>query len=327
VYRFRQFIMEQENMQNTQWSNLAHANLIGNSTRLARFLNMVKTGAEFLTKKGVVIIDEEEYDRLAIEMPKSRYSTTIKAGATTLRYPTDFYKTPEFGGVGKGSKVKREDYELKSLQDQIEKAKMADGVQSIDVRIDGRTYEVAGAVTTPSTPKSDFHLVDIKGKEVVWISHKNGNLPKDVQQWGGISQQKEPGIFSHKETQQFIADLKRMFPDGVKNSFSAYRRIKDDSIPKLKPMAIYGNRYGKEFGQQNVTILLQGPVKLVKDGATYSLSANHVHPNGESLDNTPFEAVLSVRYGDRSDAGVTKARIGIMPIGARKWNYGVNGEI
>lgn len=321
MYRFRQFIMEQENMQNTQWGPLQHANLIGNSSRLARFLNMVKTGAEFLTKKGVVIIDEEEYDRLAIEMPKSRYSTKIKAGTTTLRYPTDFYKTPEFGGVGKGAKVKREDFELKSLQDQIEKAKMADGVQSIDVRIDGRTYEVAGAVTTPSTPKSDFHLVDIKGKEVVWISHKNGNLPKDVQQWGGISQQKEPGIFSHKETQQFIADLKRMFPDGVKSSFSAYRKIKTS---ELKFMAIYGNKYGKEFGQQNVTILLQGPVKLVKDGATYSLSANHVHFNGESLDNTPYEAVLSVRYGDRSDAGVTKARIGIMPIEARKWN---NGEI
>ena len=110
-------------------------------------------------------------------------------------------------------------------------------------------------------------------------------MPKDVQQWGGISQRKEPDIFSHKETQQFISDLKTKFPDGIENTFSAYRKIKDDSNPKLKPMAIYGNNYGKGFGQQNVTILLQGPVKLVKTGATYSLSANHVHFNGESLDN------------------------------------------
>ncbi len=307
-----------------QWGPLQHANLIGNSSRFERFLNMVKTGAEFLTKKGVVIIDKGEHDRLAIEMPKRAYNTTIKAGATTLRYPSDFYKTPEFGGKGQGSGIAREDFELKSLRDQIEKAKMADGVQSIDVRIDGKTYEVAGAETTPGTPKSDFHLIDINGKEVVWISHKNGSLPKDVQQWGGISQRKEPDIFSHKETQQFISDLKTKFPDGIENTFSAYRKIKDDSNPKLKPMAIYGNNYGKGFGQQNVTILLQGPVKLVKTGATYSLSANHVHFNGESLDNTPYEAVLSVRYGDRSDAGVFRARIGIMPIASRLWN---NGEI
>ena len=304
-----------------QWGPLQHANLIGNSSRFERFLNMVKTGAEFLTKKGVVIIDKGEYDRLTIEMPKRAYNTTIKAGATTLRYPTDFYKTPEFGGKGQGSGIARENFELKSLQDQIEKAKIADGVQSIDVRINGKIYEVAGAETTPGTPKSDFHLIDINGKEVVWISHKNGSLPKDVQQWGGISQRKEPKVFSHSETQQFVADLKTKFPGGVGSGYSAYRKIKDSN---LKFMSIYGSNYGREFGQQNVTILLQGPVKLVKTGNKHSLSANHVHFNGESLDNTPYEAVLSVRYGERSDAGVFRARIGIMPIESRVWN---NGEI
>ena len=299
-----------------QWGPLQHANLIGNSSRFERFLNMVKTGAEFLTKKGVVIIDKKEHDRLAIEMPKRAYNTTIKAGATILRYPSDFYKTPEFGGKGQGSRISVENFELNSLQNQIDKAKISDGVQSIDVRIDGKTYEVAGAQSTPGTPKSDFHLIDVNGKEVVWISHKDGSLPKDIQQWGGISNKKEPKVFSHPETQQFISDLKTKFPDGVSSGYSAHRKIKD---PNLKFMSVYGNNYGKEFGQQNVTILLQGPVKLVKTGKTYSLSANHVHFNGESLDNTPYEAVLSTRYGDRSDAGVFRARIVIMAIEARKW--------
>lgn len=313
MYRFRQFILEQENM---QWVKLTHNDIVKNSSRLERFLDMVKSGAEFLTAKGVVVIDKGEYDRLSIEMPKRGYNTIIKAGATTLKYPNDFYKTPEFGGKGQGSRVSVENFELNSLQNQIEKAKMTDGVQSIDVRIDGKTYEVAGAQSTPGTPKSDFHLIDISGKEVVWISHKDGSLPKDIQQWGGISQRKEPGIFSHPETQQFIADLKTKFPDGISSGYSAYRKIKD---PNLKFMSVYGNNYGKEFGRQNVTTLLQGPVKLVKTGKTYSLSANHVHFNGESLDNTPYEAVLSTRYGDRSDAGVFRARIVIMAIEARKW--------
>ena len=83
-------------------------------------------------------------------------------------------------------------------------------------------------------------------------------------------------------------------------------------------MSVYGNNYGGAFGRQNVTILLQGPVKLVKTGSIYTLSANHVHFNGESFDNTSYEPVLYARYGDRSDAGVFRARIVIMSIEARK---------
>lgn len=316
MFTFRQFISEQENM---QWAKLKHNDITKNSSRLERFLNMVKSGAEFLTVRGVVVIDKGEYDRLVIEMPKKGYSTTIKSGATTLKYPSDFYKTPEFGGRGQGSRVLAENLELKSLRDQIDKAKIVDGVQSIDIAINGKTYKVADAQSTPGTPKSDFHLLDIDGKEVVWISHKDGSLPKDIQQWGGISNKKEPKIFSHPETQQFISDLRTRFPNGVDAGYSGYRKIKDIKEPKLKPMAIYGNNYGKEFGQQNVTIVLQGPVKLVKTGNKYGLSANHVYFNGKSLDNTPYEAVLFVRYGDRNDAGVLGARIGIMAIEARAW--------
>ena len=290
--------MEETNM---QWKKLTHNDLIKNSSRLDRFLDMVKSGAEFLTVKGIVIIDKKEYDRLAVEMRENRYSTTIKAGSTTLKYPNDFYKTSEFGGRGVGSGVSKENFELNSLRKQIEKAKLADGVQEIDIKIGNKIYKVADAQSTPGTPKSDFHLVDSKNNAVAWISHKDGNLPKDIQQWGGISTKKEPAINSHPETQRFISDLKSMFPKGITSGYSAYRKIKDS---KLKFMSIYGNKYGGAFGEQNVTVLLQGPVKLVKTGTKYGLSANHVHYNGESLDNTPYEAVLAVRYGDRSDAGV-----------------------
>ena len=309
---FIQF-MEESNM---QWKKLTHNDLIKNSSRLDRFLDMVKSGAEFLTVKGIVIIDKKEYDRLAVEMREKRYSTTIKAGSTTLKYPNDFYKTSEFGGRGAGSGVSKENFELNSLRKQIDKAKLADGVQEINIKIGNKIYRVADAQSTPGTPKSDFHLVDVMNNAVVWISHKDGNLPKDIQQWGGISKTKEPAIHSHPETQRFISDLKSRFPNGIESGYSAYRKIKDS---KLKFMSIYGNKYGGKFGEQNVTILLQGPVKLVKTGTNYRLSANHVHYNGESLDNTPYEAVLAVRYGDRSDAGVFRGRIVIMSIEARKW--------
>ena len=314
MFTFSQFIVEQKNM--AQWKKLAHNDIVKNSTRLDRFLSMVKSGSEFLTVKGVVVIDKKEYDRLAVEMREKRYSTTIKSGSTTIKYPNDFYKTSEFGGRGVGSGVSKENIELISLRKQIDAAKIADGVQSINIKVGDSVFEVAGAESTPGTPKSDFHLIDISGKSVCWISHKDGSTPKDIQQWGGISKAKEPLIFNDDETQQFIADLKTKWPDGINSGYSAYRKIKDSA---LKFMSVYGNKYGGRFSEQNVNILLQGSVDLVKTGSQYKLSANHVHYNGTSFDNTPYEAVLAVRYGDRSDAGIFKARIVIMAIGARNW--------
>ena len=166
------------------------------------------------------------------------------------------------------------------------------------------------------TPKSDFHLLDIKGNEVVWISHKDGRGPKDFQQWGGISERKEPLIFNHKETKKFITDLKAAYPRGLPNATSLYRKIKDK---QLKMLSVYGNNFGKALGQQNVTMLLQGPVVLEKSGAVYTITANHVHYNGDSVDADGFEPVFMAIYkGDRSDTGVKGTRIVIMPILGRK---------
>ena len=164
MFTFSQFIVEQKNM--AQWKKLAHNDIVKNSTRLDRFLSMVKSGSEFLTVKGVVVIDKKEYDRLAVEMREKRYSTTIKSGSTTLKYPNDFYKTSEFGGRGVGSGVSKENIELISLRKQIDAAKIADGVQSINIKVGDSVFEVAGAESTPGTPKSDFHLIDISGKSV-----------------------------------------------------------------------------------------------------------------------------------------------------------------
>jgi hypothetical protein len=66
-------------------------------------------------------------------------------------------------------------------------------------------------------------------------------------------------------------------------------------------------------------MLLQGPVKLVKKGKHYELSANHVHYNGDSVDGDGYDPVLMAIYkGDRSDAGVKGTRIVISPVGGRK---------
>jgi hypothetical protein len=231
---------------------------------------------------------------------------------------SDMVKTSEFGGKGERGSVAKEDAALSDLNKQIEKAKAEIGYATIPIKIGRKTYQIDRAESTPGTPKSDFHLLDASGKEVVWISHKDGRSARDFQQWGGISQKSEPGIYAHKETQKFISDLKKKYPNGLPPATSLYRKINDD---KVKMFSVYGNQYGSSMGRQNVTILLQGPITLSKSGSFYKLGANQVHVNGESVDSDGFEPVFMAIYkGDRSDAGVKGTRIVIAPVGGRKAN-------
>jgi len=226
-------------------------------------------------------------------------------------------KTKEFGGKGAGAGTAKEDAELTSLKKQLEEAKKTEKSHFINLKVKNKIHKVTFAVTTPGNPKSDFHLLDDKEKEIVWISHKDGARPKDFQQWGGVSQRIEPIIFRHKEVQQFINDLKSDYPDGLPRATTLYRHIADKT---LKMMSVYGNQFPtRREGRQNCSILLQGPVRLNKIGSNYQLSSNHVHYNGDSVDGQGFDPVLMAIYkGDRSDVGVKGTRIGIYPVGGRK---------
>ncbi|MDP7368761.1 MAG: hypothetical protein QGH83_16070 [Candidatus Pacebacteria bacterium] len=226
-------------------------------------------------------------------------------------------KTKEFGGKGAGAGTAKEDAELTSLKEQLEEAKKTEKSHFINLKVKNKIHKVSFAVTTPGGPKSDFHLVDNDGNEVVWISHKDGSTAKGFQQWGGISQKIEPTIFRHIEVQQFINDLKSDYPDGLSRATTLYRHIADKT---LKMMSVYGNQFPtRREDRQNCSILLQGPVKLKKFGANYQLSANHVHYNGDSVDGQGFDPVLMAIYkGDRNDAGVKGTRIVISPVGGRK---------
>lgn len=230
---------------------------------------------------------------------------------------SDIGKSAEFGGKGAGASTVKEDAELKSLRDQLNKIKSDLARSTVPIRIGNKVYQVFDAESTPGTPKSDFHLLDSNAKEIVWISHKDGSKPKDFQQWGGISKRNEPDIFRHPEVQAFIKDLKEKYPDGLPRRTSLYRKIKDE---KLKNMSVYGNKYGRgrPLGRQNVSIMIQGPVKLKLSKSAYEFVSNHVHLNGEDM-KEGFEPVLTAIYkGDRDDGGLKGTRIVIMPIEGRK---------
>lgn len=229
---------------------------------------------------------------------------------------TQLVKNHEFGGKGAGASLAVEEAAIQQTREAIEEC-MKKEKGPIKVKCGTKTYsDIVGVEKTSGTPKSDFHLINSQKEAVVWISHKDGSKAKDFQQWGGISERKEPQIFSHKETQKFIHDLKKTYPNGLPPATTLYRYIKDND---LKMLSVYGNQYGSKLGEQNVTVLLQGPVGLKKQGSSYVLTANHVHYNGDSVDGDGYDPVLMAIYkGDRSDAGVKGTRIVISPVGGRK---------
>lgn len=292
--------------------------------RIEVFLKKYKEKQPFELKNGqkvVFIYSKEVYDAMNSRDAKKINSIILFGGSKGETYKvSDIGKNKEFGGKGSGAGTIKEDRELMSLINQIDAIKSDIASSTVPININGKIYNIYTAASTPGTPKSDFHLLDIDGKEVVWISHKDGKTEKDFQQWGGVSQRSEPTVFSHKEVKSFIDDLKERYPDGLPRATALYRKIEDN---KLKMLSVYGNEYGRSFSRQNVSIMLQGPVKLKKDNNRYVLSSNHVHYNGEPMTGS-YEPVLAAIYkGDRSDAGVKGTRIVIMPIGGRK----MTGEI
>jgi hypothetical protein len=230
--------------------------------------NQYKT-KEISAKRFIIYVPAKERMSIAEKIAKGFEGALVKEGNVAGKPVVDlpfglrvFVKPVPGTGVGGTSK---EDAQLKSLQKQIENALSEDDVVDLKLKIGSVFYNVAGAATTPGTPKSDFHLLDSTGKSVVWISHKDGSRPSDFQQWSGMSEKTERKIHDHPETRKFIEDVKKVTGTTMPKATTLSRLIRD---PKLINMAVYGNNFDGPFGIQNVTIMLQGAVKLVREKIT-----------------------------------------------------------
>ena len=232
----------------------------------------------------------------------------------------NFQKTVEFGGKEKGKMAAGIDAELKtanSINDQIQDINGKTGKKTIIVNINGKKYNVSKCIKIEGFVKSDLALLNENGEEVVWISYKKGNSPKDFQQWGGMT---EKNIIDHPEIEKFVAQMQKRFPKGIPNATTIAKKIKDNNLKKL---SVYGIEYRKNAvnSRQNVSIVLQGPVRLVSYGSNqYKFSSNHTLQGGENVIGG-YEPVLMIIYkGDRDNFGIKGARFAIQPILSRNIN-------
>lgn len=298
-------------------ASLSASALIKNDWRVEVFIDKYSKRDKFELVGGqkVELLYTDENRNILAGRKLDELSKLVFFDARGNKYKlSNIQKNKEFGGKGEGFGINIELREIDSLNKQLDEVKKTLKKSTVPLRVGKKIYEVTYCEKTAGTPKSDFHLYDINGKEVVWMSHKEGSKPKDFQQWGGMTEKEVP-VFKHKESQEFIKIMQKMFPKGLPNATTIAKKIKD---PTLKKYSVYGIKYGGPLGQQNVSLVLQGPLKLVKKGNAWEIDANHVHFNGEDITGG-FEPVFMAIYkGDRSNFNVKGARFGISPLESRK---------
>lgn len=314
MLRFKTFLQER-----AMYNPLKHNDLMRRAGRLDVFLNKIKDGDFFLTTKGAVKITKPSAEDLEAEMQSKGYSkmmqgVTDKGKRVSLKYPNEFLKSPEFGGRGAGSGTSAEDAALSNFRRELNMVMQQTGMPYVSIQVAGRVVNAVDVQSTPGTPKSDFHLVDMNGEEVAWISHKDGRTAKDFQQWGGLTELSKLNP-NHPEIKSYLDAVRNDAPNGLDGSKSYARVLKDK---KLKMQAVYGIDYGKKPGRQNVDILLQGAIKLRKKGKNYVMTSNHTMENG-TMPSGGYTPQFFARYiGDRNNFGIKNSRFMVAPKDLRR---------
>ena len=80
-----------------------------------------------------------------------------------------------------------EDFQIKSVREQLEKIKENIGSDFVRLRVGKNTYLVTEVEKTRGTPKSDMNFIGKNGIKVGFCSLKQGATAGAIQQWGGAS--------------------------------------------------------------------------------------------------------------------------------------------
>lgn len=310
--------------ESTTYAALKHNDLTKRGgARISVFIDKVKAGDAFLTTQGNVIIDKKSFENETKKKKfdkggfSAQFKGTLDKGPVVVQYPRDFYKTPEFGGRGVGAGTAAEDMHLAAFQKEMTKVMKKDKVHTLDLIVGKRRVKnIVSMESTPGTPKADFHIQDLDGNEVAWISHKAGKSAKDFQQYGGIT---HPVIQQSEGVQRFIKDIHELRPDGLERKESFWREVIDE---KVIHQSIWGIDFGKDRGRNNVDEFHQGHMKLKKSGKSYKIVSTHYATNGEEPKGE-YDAYYVARYqGTRGQFGIPNVRLGVFPKGQKPKSTG-----
>lgn len=174
--------------------------------------------------------------------------------------------------------------------------------------------------------KADFAIVNDKGKDVIFISHKKAGGPAAYQQYGGISPKSGSAgnpklIYDDPEVQNFMRKVAGyIVNDKLTNPVYSYVKSKD-----LINKSVYGPSYGGKYGIDNVNLIAQGnPILKPKrnEEACFQLDfSDHVSWNGDTdfFSKGDYRAAFAATYRagrgfDVDGQRYNGARVAIYPV-------------
>jgi len=287
--------------------------------RFGILVDKIKQGTPFNLIKGnstPLKFDAPEYEEAFNSQDASEIKNLVKGNINMFPFfkddagnkytIADILKDITFGGKGKGSSTAVEDYNLKLLNDLIIKLIEENDENSINIIVNGKTYnDIIGATTQKGTPKSDFNLINSNNTPVVFISHKKAGdkVPSanDFIRWSGYTKYAD-----NPEVKAFNEAIKEWLIEhdleGLPKSTRFISPIKDKNLIQH---LIYGPNYGGEYSTENVNTILQGKITLTpKDKETYELGAEYVL-NPPSIPEGDYAPYLTAAYrSDRKMFGI-----------------------
>tara|TARA_R110000822_G_scaffold14082_12_gene49699 strand:+ start:1398 stop:2363 length:966 start_codon:yes stop_codon:yes gene_type:complete len=205
--------------------------------------------------------------------------------------------------------------------------------KAIDIQIGRYTLKNcndAGSDQIKGDPKADIAILDDKGKEVGFISHKKEGGAKAFQQYGGISRSAGDNIYNDKMVQDFVKDLREQMQlyfgaDRAKSGFSAFRYVPNTRQGQiLVSRSVYGPDWaeGRKLNRQSVHCIGQGsPILTRQSNGSYKLTfseSTHFANEHTWAFQGDYKAVLAATYraGRKVESGgitLLDVRGGIYP--------------
>lgn len=315
ILSFGKFIINEATMTKNE--------IIKRSYRPGKFAERFVDGGEFVLADGgnkfvavKLIVGDETFtpkdnaDHIVTALKNPKYKNIILVTKDGKQISSG--KVLKDGGFGgKGSK-ESERFEYKNI-DGINKFLKENG--PIKIVLKNRTVDdvVLADKAGGKDRKADIVLKNSKGKEVIFISHKEGSKPRDFSQWGGISELAGSNIANHKEVKSFLDAIKEKYGDSAPEKLLVGRMIKSK---ELSMWSIYGPDWGPSAkpGIDNVDVVIQGDIMFEgSDDDGYKFVGNHLLENGDIPESSYAPMFVASYRSGRNSGGIKNCRIFIFP--------------
>jgi hypothetical protein len=215
------------------------------------------SAASFANKTPVTLLDNKSY------VIGGKVHAKVKIKSTVGYLP--------IASLGKPAKntTAKEDIALRQLDSEIKSRALGGKGICIIVKSHGKVafafHDCVGARTFVGTPKADFSIIDSRGKDVAFISHKDAGGASAYQQYVSLTGGGNDPVNTHPIVKEFLAKVAINRDDIVKNR----KRFKK-TIPFTKSgielinNAVYGIEFGKAFSKEHCHFIGQGKPTLVE---------------------------------------------------------------